>query len=185
VNKKINPSVLLLSLIFLSIFCFALYFSAHPVSWPNIQSKTESTKIATVSGYFVQVEKVVDGDTINVVIDGHKTAVRFIGINAPETYQGKSPECFAEDSFQYVKNRIEGQQVSLIADATQENKDKYERLLRYIILGDGTNLNLELIQKGYAREYTYKIPYQYQQEFRDAQVVAKTNTLGLWKACYK
>ena len=148
-----------------------------------MQLHVEPQKIATISGQSVRVEKVIDGDTIAVIIDGNKTTVRFIGVNAPETYQGKKSECFAEESFQYVKNRIEGSNVSLVADNTQENKDKYERLLRYIMLVDGTNLNLELIEKGYAKEYTYKIPYQYQQEFRSAQTVAKTNTIGLWKEC--
>ena len=144
----------------------------------------EPQKIATASGQSVRVEKVIDGDTIAVIIDGNKMTVRFIGVNAPETYQGKKSECFAEESFQYVKKRIEGSNVSLVPDVTQENKDKYERLLRYVMLGDGTNLNLELVEKGYAKEYTYKIPYQYQQEFRSAQTTAKTNTIGLWKECH-
>ncbi len=151
----------------------------------NTQPRMETQKLATISGQLVYVEKVIDGDTIAVIIDGNKTTVRFIGVNAPETYQGKKSECFADESFQYVKKRIEGTNVSLVADSTQENKDKYERLLRYILLDDGTNLNAELIKKGYAREYTYKVPYEKQQEFRSAQKDAKANSLGLWDVCYK
>ena len=184
-NKTIHPAIILLPLILLTILCFALYFSSHPIPWTNTQLPVESQKIATVSGQSVRVEKVIDGDTIAVLIDGNKTTVRFIGVNAPETYQGKKSECFAEESFEYVKNRIEGKYISLVADDTQENKDKYERLLRYVMLGDGINLNVELIEKGYAREYTYKIPYQQQQEFRSAQAAAKANRFGLWDVCYR
>lgn len=176
--------MVILLLLGVTVISFSLYFLEHPITLQTIEERQKESKIATVSGQLVRVEQVIDGDTITVMIDGKKTPVRFIGVNAPETYQGKKSECFAEESFQYVKNRIEGVDVSLVADGTQENKDKYERLLRYVMLSDGTNFNLELIQKGYAREYTYKIPYQQQQEFRSAQIVAKASAIGLWKECY-
>lgn len=183
-KKHMLPPLLILLFLGIAFVSLGLYVWKRPLM-PTGESKKVSEKIATASGEGVYVTRVVDGDTIDVLIDGKKTPVRFIGMNAPETYQGQSPECYAEESLRYVKNRIEGKNITLIADSTQENKDKYERLLRYILLEDGTNLNLELIQKGYAREYTYKIPYQYQQEFRLAQDTAKKTTAGLWGTCYK
>ncbi|MFZ2025389.1 MAG: thermonuclease family protein [Microgenomates group bacterium] len=188
-----NPGFIIFVLIAIACISFFVYFSQHPLTvqtvsflQPALTVKQEEKQLsATASGQLFYVSHVIDGDTIQVLVNGEKTVIRFIGVNAPETYQGKKSECFSEESFQYVKNRIEGESISLVADETQENKDKYERLLRYILLDDGTNLNFELIEKGYAREYTYKVPYQYQKEFRSAQELAKTNATGLWNACYK
>ncbi len=194
-DRYTHPGMLLLVLFCIACVSFGFYFSQHAVVFQfpreitNVLIRSNSPVSPTpqfpqtTAGQLVIVEKVIDGDTIHVKMDEQNVVVRFIGVNAPEVYKGKSPECFAEESFQYVKNRIEGKNISLIPDTTQENKDIYERLLRYIILEDGTNLNLELIQKGYAREYTYKIPYLYQQEFRAAQGVAKNTLVGLWKKC--
>lgn len=142
-------------------------------------------KVATSSDQLFFVSHVVDGDTVDVAIDNKKVPVRFIGINAPETYEGKNPECFAKEAAAYVRNRIENQQVRLVPDPSQDDKDMYNRLLRYVFLEDGTNFDLELIREGYAKEYTYKIPYQYQNEFKSAQRLAQTNNVGLWATCYK
>ena len=185
-KKHVLPSMLILLFLGIALISFCLYAYKHPfLPAPPSVIKKESEQTATVSGVEAFVEHVVDGDTIDVMIDNQKTPIRLIGINAPEKYAGKDPECFAGEAYQYVKQRIEDRQIVLVADISQENKDKYERLLRYVLLPDGTNLNLELIEKGYAREYTYKVPYQYQQEFRSAQETAKKQAVGLWTSCYK
>ena len=49
-------------------------------------------------------------------------------------------------------------------DETQDERDKYVRLLRYVILKDGSNFNKMMIREGLAKEYTYKTPYKYQKE---------------------
>jgi micrococcal nuclease len=68
----------------------------------------------------------------------------------------------------------------LQSDPSQEDKDKYNRLLRYVFLEDGTNLNLLLISEGYAHEYTYDVPYALQKEFQTAEKSARENEKGLW-----
>lgn len=70
--------------------------------------------------------------------------------------------------------------VMLEEDQSQGDKDKYERLLRYVFLPDGMNVNKELIQEGYAYEYTYNLPYKYQDEFKKAQISARESKRGLW-----
>jgi len=55
-------------------------------------------------------------------------------------------------------------------------------LLRYVLLNGNINVNQYLVQEGYAYEYTYRIPYKLQTEFKKAERYAKTNKKGLWGA---
>lgn len=89
-------------------------------------------------------------------------------------------QCFGKEASDHAKQVLTGQNVSLAADPTQGDKDKYGRLLRYVFLPDGTNFNLEQIQEGYAFEYTYDIPYEYQSQFKRAQDEARNANKGLW-----
>lgn len=132
------------------------------------------------------VSKVVDGDTI-VITDGMSSQrVRLIGIDTPETVDPRRPvECFGKEASEKMKELILGKKVNLISDPTQGEKDKYQRLLRYVYLEDGLFINQTMIEKGFAFEYTYKTPYKYQKEFKDAEVKARNGGVGLWgnEAC--
>ena len=66
------------------------------------------------------------------------------------------------------------------SDPTQGDKDKYNRLLRYIFLEDGTNFSKLMISDGYAREYTYQVPYRYMEEFKETEKEAREAKRGLW-----
>ena len=117
--------------------------------------------------YFVL--KVVDGDTVSVDINGITETIRIIGINTPETVDPrKEVECFGKEASDKAKALLEGEYVSLAVDDTQENRDKYNRLLRYVYLADGSDYGKHMIENGYAYEYTYQIPYQHQSEYRNA-----------------
>jgi micrococcal nuclease len=127
------------------------------------------------------VAKVVDGDTIDVMMNGEKTRVRLIGINTPEVVDPRKPvECFGKEASAHAKDILTGKKVSLESDPTQTDRDKYDRLLRYIFLEDGTNFNESMIREGYAYEYTYDLPYKYQAQFKAAQKEASDAGRGLW-----
>lgn len=135
----------------------------------------------TINLSLVKVTKVVDGDTIRVVIDGKEESVRLIGIDSPETVDPrKSVQCFGKEASAKAKELVEGKNVILESDSTQDDIDKYDRLLRYVYLEDGTFVNQKMIEEGYAFEYTYDVPYKYQTEFKEAQKQAESNKLGLW-----
>ncbi len=85
---------------------------------------------------------VIDGDTI--ALPGGE-AVRYIGIDTPERgepYYGEAKRANQE--------LIAGKQIKLEKDVT--DKDKYNRLLRYIYVDD-TFVNAELVRRGYALVY--------------------------------
>ena len=127
------------------------------------------------------VTKVIDGDTLEVERNNIKEKVRLIGINTPETVDPRRKvECFGREASDYAKKTLSGQSIHLVFDSSQDQRDKYGRLLAYIYLSDNSLFNLQMISAGYAYEYTYKIPYLHQAEFKSAQATAKTNKLGLW-----
>ncbi len=130
---------------------------------------------------FNWVTHVVDGDTIDVDLNGKSERIRLIGIDTPETVDPRKPvQCFGREASNKTKGMLSGKQVRLEADPTQDDRDKYGRLLRYVFLEDGTNYNEWLVAQGYAHEYTYNIPYKYQAEFKDAEHKARDSDKGLW-----
>lgn len=127
------------------------------------------------------VSRVIDGDTIVVEKDGEEFRVRMIGIDTPETvHPKKDVEFFGIEASNKLKEMIENKEVELLPDPTQDDVDRYGRLLRYVYLDD-VDVNLEMIKQGYAFEYTYRVPYEKQGEYKEAQEYAKENNLGLWK----
>ena len=128
------------------------------------------------------VYKVIDGDTITVMIDGVNQNIRLIGINSPEVASSfTTTECFGAEASGAAKAQLTNKKVRLESDPASGNKDKYNRLLRYVYLEDGTLFNKWMIAQGYAYEYTYAgIAYKYQTDFKAAQTSAKTGQKGLW-----
>jgi micrococcal nuclease len=154
--------------------------SPSPSSMVSIASDdTISTDSTQTSSY--KVVKVVDGDTMDVNVDGKVERLRLIGIDTPETVDPRKPvQCFGKAASDKAKELLTGQSVTLEADPTQGERDKYKRLLRYVFLPDGTSYNLYMISEGYAHEYTYDKPYKDQAEYKQAEIDARNNNRGLW-----
>jgi len=152
----------------------------------NISSEviiSTSTKIATSSQQQKQLYKVisvVDGDTIKINYNGKVESVRLVGIDTPETvHPTKTVECFGKEASDKMKELVEGKTVTLVVDKSGTGRDKYQRLLRYVYLDDGTFVNKEMVKQGYAYAYvTY--PFDYMDDFKTSQSEAKNNKLGLW-----
>lgn len=127
------------------------------------------------------VERVIDGDTIVVNINDQSIHIRLIGINSPEL-NDKRPQvaCFAKKAKDEAEKLLDGKNVYLEKDSTQGDYDKYGRLLAYVFLEDGTSFNKLMIEEGYAYEYTYRLPYKYQTEFKAAQQEARAAQRSLW-----
>lgn len=131
---------------------------------------------------YYSVVKVVDGDTFEVQIGNKKEKVRFIGVDTPEVVDPRKPvQCFGREASNFAKKILTDKKVRLEKDPTQGDRDKYNRLLRFVYLEDGTFFNKLLISEGYAHEYTYHSnPYKYQEEFIQAARDARENSRGLW-----
>jgi len=144
------------------------------------REKLSSARVATSSEVFT-VARVIDGDTIDVLIDGRTERVRYIGVDTPETVDPRKPvQCFGREASQKNKELVEGKEVRLEKDIT--DRDAYGRLLRYVFVGD-TFVNRELVRLGYATVYTFPPNVRYVQEFLQAQKEARVEQRGLWQAC--
>jgi micrococcal nuclease len=132
---------------------------------------------------FYPVVRTVDGDTLVVRIHNTDEKIRLIGVDTPESVDPrKTVECFGKEASAFTKNLLEGRLVRLEKDPTQGDRDRYQRLLRYVFLEDGTLVNEKIITEGYGHEYTYKTPYHYQTAFKQAQAKARELGRGLWAA---
>lgn len=145
-----------------------------------VNTNTETSKPVNTQKTYL-VTKVVDGDTLTISKDGSSVTLRLIGIDTPETVHPSKPvECFGTEASNKAKSLLSGKYITLETDESQGTYDKYQRILAYVYLPDGTMFNKYMISEGYAYEYTYGIPYKYQSEFKQAQNSAKQNKKGLW-----
>jgi micrococcal nuclease len=125
----------------------------------------------------------IDGDTIAVNMNGHTETVRMIGVDTPETHKPNTPvQCYGPAAAAFTKNIIGTQKVRLQADPTNQNRDRYGRLLRYVYLPDWRLVEKELISGGYGFAYT-SFPFQKKDEFVTAESQAKAANKGLWGNC--
>lgn len=149
------------------------------VAWFGTTSTSESDPLPTEATQAV-VTHVVDGDTIDVRIDGTEYRVRYIGIDTPEPYREGKPECYSFEASNRNIELVEGREVTLVAD--KENTDRYDRLLRYVYVDD-VFINAKLIEEGYATTLQIKPNTSHAKEFRQLADQAKQSGTGLWGAC--
>jgi len=177
--------------ILVGILIFSFQIKNEAVA-PAEVTKVEETNVASATGEVAtepatyEVVKVVDGDTIHVVADEKKQTVRMIGVDTPESVDPRRPvQCFGDKASEKTRELLLNKKVRLESDPTQGDTDNYKRLLRYVFLEDGTNVNILLIEQGFGHQYTYNKPYKYREEFIKAEVEARESKRGLWadEAC--
>lgn len=151
-----------------------LYGNPNQIKSPDLPAITP--------GYY-KVTEVVDGDTIQVDMNGTQEKVRFIGVDTPETKKPNAPvQCYGPEASEFTKQALTGKSVRLEADPLDDNRDRYGRLLRYVYLQDGSLLEETLIKQGLGFAYL-SFPFQKKEQFAKLQEDAQTNKVGLWGAC--
>lgn len=137
---------------------------------------------AAESGRFAlrgTVTHVVDGDTLDVrITGGQRERIRLIGIDAPEP-----AECYGSKAKTRMRQLAQGKRVRLIGDPTQDTRDRYRRLLAYLVLAKGRDVGRHLITEGLAKVYVYNRPFQRVSGYRVSERGAKSQARGLWTEC--
>ena len=154
----------------LSLVACAPAWPASPTSSPSPAPSEQHAKVISVH----------DGDTLTVRISDEKETVRLLGINTPEL---ESEDALSRDlayrARDHARERALKRTVVLQRDPVADDRDKYGRLLRYVILPDGVNLNEEMVRQGYARAYT-RFRFSLSARFWTAEREAKRARLGRW-----
>jgi micrococcal nuclease len=121
-------------------------------------------------GTTTKVTRIIDGDTFETETG---ETVRLIGINTPEI-----TDIFGNDAKQHLSDLIYGKTIDLQTDHISEERDRYSRLLRYVIL-DGTDINKKMISDGFAFAYL-KYQFEKSNEYKEAQLTATEHNKGMW-----
>jgi micrococcal nuclease len=140
------------------------------------------TRAPRTDGPWVQVTKVVDGDTIHT----GKTKVRLKCVDTPETVDTHKPvQCYGPEASRFATQSLLGRRIRLEfdpKDAKNGHRDFFGRTLAYVYLEDGTLFNLEIVRQGYGRTMP-RYPCSRKNEFRRVEAEAREANRGLWGVC--
>lgn len=130
----------------------------------------------------VTVERVVDGDTVDILINGTRERVRLLNVDAPETKHPTRPvECLGLEAAAYlIKVLPKGATVTLEHDV--ERRDRYGRTLAGVRLSDGTLVNAMLASRGLAVPVVYGKNRKFYPAVVKAREEAETNRVGFFGA---
>ncbi len=145
---------------------------------------TATLPVSDVLAPNATVERVVDGDTIIVLVNGRRERVRLIGIDTPESVDKNRPvQCYGHEASAYTESLLPpGTPVRLVRDV--EARDQYDRLLAYVVrTDDQLFVNLDLIENGYAGPLTYPPNDHYARLFESSADTAASVGIGLWGTC--
>lgn len=132
-----------------------------------------------------KVVRVSDGDTIVVkFVPGGKreVRVRLVGIDSPEVFG--TTECGGPAASKTLKRLLpKGTIVRLVSDPTQQLKDRFGRLLRYVMKKD-LDVNRRQVYLGHARLFLLRTdPFERARSYRAAATEAREAKRGLWGNC--
>jgi endonuclease YncB( thermonuclease family) len=171
-----------LSITTLILFAGVMLANHYGVSIQHTTADVAQTARQTQPGLY-PIDHFIDGDTIAVKMNGAVESVRFIGIDTPETHKPNTPvQCYGEAAAAYTKQQIGSGSVRLEADSQSTNRDRYNRLLRYVYLPNGELLDEKIVANGYGFAYI-QFPFTKSSAFSADQATAKSDAKGLWGNC--
>ena len=149
-----------LPLVLVSLLAVATCPMASPAQVKNLRRTT----------FTAPVEKVIDGDTIDVTHAGRSQRIQLYSVDCPDRGQP-----FFREATALTRSLVEGQSVTIKIKA--KKLDPWGRTVAEVILADGRRLSAELAKAGLA--------WYYRRLARDAEISrlaaqAKRAKRGLW-----
>jgi len=124
-----------------------------------------------------RVIAVNDGDTVTLIMNGKQRRCRLIGIDAPEIGQDPWGPKAKEHLRQMIKNLFWRVNVEVGSD---EQFDRYKRLLVYLWTKDDTLINEQMLLDGQAVLFTFQSNGKYTDRLKKAQKIAQEKHRGIW-----
>ncbi len=141
--------------------------------------------------YEARVVEVIDGDTLDVLIDKNVYRIRLLGVDCPEIFKSRNKP-YEYDNItdlnyltrwgikakRFARELLEGKIVYIEFDELAGLKDRYGRYLAYVYLKNGTDFNALLLKNGLARVYIGK--FKKEEIYLKLEKSAKRHCIGLW-----
>ncbi len=152
----------------------------------------------------IQVQAVFDGDTVRVAASTSVrtpddrlmagSTIRFLGIDAPEiAHPPTAADCWGDDAHTRARELLQGRTVTLVFDLDPQCpspvpaaraqachvRDAFDRLLAYVVLGDGTVANETFVREGHARSFR-AFPHSKTTLYNQLESEARAANRGLW-----
>lgn len=173
-HKKLNAS-------------FALTLFLLVVTWYLVTNIFFSNYYENWKEEPYSVLEVYDGDTILVSGRFNSFKVRYIGMDTPETEKPNQPlECFANEAKKRNQDLLASANNKVYLESDTENKDKYDRELRYVYIKHEDQLymvNYILVQEGYASAMKIEPNVKNADEIKSMESLAKVEKKGMWGRC--
>lgn len=126
----------------------------------------------------------IDGDTLDIATPTAKNPtarVRLLGVDTPETkHPQKGQMYFGPEAETFTRQLADQQTVVILLDKSDNERDRYGRLLAYVVLPDGQILNERLIAEGYGYA-DLRFRHSQFDRYRDLMLTAIKDKKGLWK----
>ena len=160
--------------------------SAGATPQPSVSSAPAGVPSAGVprTPWTGTVEKVNDGDTLDVRTADGLHRVRLVGIDAPELAHGSPAQCGAQASKVALRTLAQGKEVTVVPDQVGDVSDRFGRRLAYVELA-GTDLGLSQVALGYAEAWapaSAAVPSRLL-TYSKASTTARAAKVGNWAAC--
>ena len=152
-----------------------LFISIFFLSINNIYAKEE-----------VKFSSCVDGDTIKVLLDNKEYTIRMLAVDTPESvHPTKKIEYYGKEASNYTCEKVKNaKKLEIEYDENSDKTDKYDRLLVWVFV-DGTLLQKDLIENGYAKVAYLYDDYKYTKELESTQELASAKNIGIWNEVAK
>ncbi len=167
--------------VFLVLLLFLLFFGFYNKDF-SYEGKSEQLDLKEV-----KLDRVVDGDTVIIFLNGKRERLRLVGLDTPESMDinGRTRECFGKEASLKAKEILSKAEKIYFLPKKNDSRDRYGRLLGYLFIenknNDLKNFSLKMIEEGYGMEYTYKGEnYLFKKDFKEAEKKARINEKGLW-----
>ncbi len=146
---------------------------------PEYVSEIKKEGIRPLSYIEAKVVKVSDGDTVEIEYKGKSYKVRLLCIDTPESVKsGVEVQLFGKEASRFTEEMLLGKGVKLVFD--KGLKDRYERLLAYIVLDEDVFFNGVLVRNGFARVNAVSPNKGLEDYFYELMDMAMMEKLGFW-----
>ena len=140
--------------------------------------------LAIYHGAHVMVDRVIDGDTLDVHLPdpqtGHPTTrVCLWGVNCPEASRFGKPAAPLADEATQLAQSLAAHQTVMLRLESQRLRDTFGRILAHVDLPDGRILNEELLMAGLAR-IDDRWPHTMLVRYAQLEYTAKRKGVGMW-----